>query len=224
MTPPRHILPRRKLPQPMLGFSDTWVSFFFHQTMMVLGVPSPFFPGILLSKKTPLKPWRETDPFFEKKNRSMKTNGTNKSPPRTVAFLAFFLRKPKPTEGSHPKPKAPRPRLQVGLELPGGVRLPPGGLRMRGKENWKDQIGPWTKSCTMVPFTRVPFFGYLFLTHSQLRSRHFDCPLGFHWISHKGVPLKAIQMGMGQNSARNWTAGLSPWFHLPGQAVLGTYS
>ena len=29
------------------------------------------------------------------------------------------------------------------------------------------------------------------------------------------------KMGMGQNYTRKWTAGFSPWFNLPGQAILG---
>ena len=33
-----------------------------------------------------------------------------------------------------------------------------------------------------------------------------------------------IYLGMGQNLAtRNWTAGFSPWLHLPGQPILGTH-
>ena len=45
--------------------------------------------------------------------------------------------------------------------------------------------------------------------------------VGKPWLHH--LVLLENHLGMGQNTAtRNWTAGFSLWFPLPGQAILGT--
>ena len=92
-----------------------------------------------------------------------------------------------------------------------------------------------TRTKEPLVFGRLPFGSLFFKPNREPKTNTQTHTLKEHrclaleaseraWmVLQKQNVITFLQVGMGQNSTnRNWTAGYSPCFHLPGQAMLGT--